>query len=325
MLLKEAESRGIALRMIGDTDIIEAKLGEQTEYFINYTTRLTPAVYLSIFKDKYYSKMFLQDKGISVTPGCVFAPTQEWDALEYAMQMGFPVVIKPVNGSQGHFVFANLKDENEFSNAFKVIAKQFSSRCILVEKYFEGDDYRFLIIANKDIAVVKRSAPKITGDGVSSIRELVNKENDRRMNPRATCLCTIKIDDEESTRTLQGQGLTTSSIPSSGQMVVLRNNSNVSGGGSCDNVLETVDETWFDLARRIHALFPGNTFTCIDLLSKDVTVPVTHDGYAFCEFNSDPGFSLHEMPGTGKPHSVVKSMIDLLFPNSNSIDQRLVI
>ncbi len=204
--------------------------------------------------------------------------------------------------------------DNEFSNAFKVIAKQFSSRCILVEKYFEGDDYRFLIIADKDIAVVKRLAPKITGDGVSSIRELVDIENYRRMNPRTTCLCTIKIDDEESTRTLQKQGLTSSSIPSSDQTVLLRNNSNVSGGGSCENVLDTVHETWFDLARRIHSLFPGNTFTCIDLLAKDVTVPVTKDGYAFCEFNSDPGFSLHEMPGTGKPHYVVKSMIDLLFP-----------
>jgi D-alanine-D-alanine ligase-like ATP-grasp enzyme len=321
MLLREVESRGIELNLISDTDIIEAKFNSHVEYFINYITRLTPAVYLKIFNDKYYSKAFLIDKGISVPPGLVFGPDQAEFALGFAETIGYPVVIKPVNGSQGNLVFANLTDKYEFSKAFQLISSQLKSRSILVEKYFDGDDYRFLVIADQDVAIVKRSPPKIIGDGISSIKEIIDRENDRRMNPRTTCLCKIIIDDEEGVRTLKKQGLNASTIPLPGQVVQLRNNANVSFGASCENVLDTVHPSYIELARTIHSLFPGNAFTCIDILSKDVTVPVNADNYAFCEFNSDPGFSLHELPSIGEPHLVVRSIVDLLFPETKTDKQ----
>jgi D-alanine-D-alanine ligase-like ATP-grasp enzyme len=316
MLLKEIESRAIELSYLGDTDVIEARLGSHSEYLIDYMTRLTPSVYEKIFRDKYYSKIFLKTKGISVPEGYVFSATDRQLAVDYVNFIGFPVVIKPTNASQGHYVFANLHDEEEFLHAFDVISGYSSSRSLLVEQHFTGDDYRFLVIGDEEMAVVRRSPPKIVGDGQLTIRQLVELENQRRMNPRDTCLCTIKIDDEESKRVLFKQGLSDQSILDSGQIVQLRNNANVSGGGGCENALELVHPSYLELARSIHAFFPGNGFTCVDLLIKDASMPVAPTSYAFCEFNADPGFSLHEMPGKGERHAVVRPIVDLLFPET---------
>lgn len=316
LLLKEIAARGVILNFIGDTDIIEAKLDNHVEYLINYTTRLNSAVTQIIFQDKYYSKNLLQQKGISVPKGSVFRAGEIKEALLFAEKIGYPVVIKPVNASQGHFVFANLENENEFVRAFKSIEHYSPLRCILVEEYFAGDDHRFLVIADKDIAVVKRTPPKIVGDGQSTIQQLVQAENYSRMNPRNTCLCEIQIDDDEGKRTLQKQGLTPTSILKNGQVVQLRHNANVSGGGECENILETVHPSYLALAKEIHSFFPSNAFSCIDLLIKDVRKQAQADNYAFCEFNADPGFSLHELPSKGKPHYVVRSIVDLLFPET---------
>lgn len=317
LLLRELESRNIVLSFLGNTDLIMARLDNHIEYFNNYLTRLTPAIYNTIFQDKYYSKVFLQTHGISVAPGQVFTVKQYNEALQYAKTLGFPVVLKPVAHDQGHYVFANITTEKEFRNAYEILMDATSVYYILVEKFFAGDDYRFLVIADKDLAVIKRSAPKIIGDGLSTIREIVEAENYKRLNPRVTCLCTIKIDSHECLRTLAKQGMNLDSIPKANQEVLLRNNANVSVGASCENVLDSAHPSYLDLARKIHALLPGNSVTCIDLLAYDITVPLKDDEYVFCEFTVDPGFSLHEMPGHGQPHSVVSSIVDLLFPETS--------
>jgi len=316
LMLKAIAARNVELNCVGNTDIVEARLGAHVEYLVNYATRLTPEVNAAILRDKYYAKSILAEKGFSVPPGFVFSATEITAALTYAERLGYPVVIKPVNGAQGDSVFPNLVDEREFREAFQWISRKSQSRDILVEKYFDGDDYRFLVIADKDLAVVKRSAPRVTGDGVSTVQELIAVENYRRMNPRNTCLCEIHIKDEEGQRVLSHQGMTEESVPEKGQLVRLRYNANVSWGGDCENVLDTVHPSYLDLARSIHALFPGNHFTCVDILARDVTTPVSKDSYTFCEFNVDPGFSLHHMPGTGKPHLVLETIVDMLFPET---------
>jgi cyanophycin synthetase len=316
LMLKAIAARNIELNCIGNTDIIEARLGSHVEYLVNYATRLTPEVNAAILRDKYYAKSILAEKGYSVMPGHVFAADNIASALNYAEHIGYPVVIKPVNGAQGDCVFPNLTDKREFIAAFAWISEKSSGCDILIEKYFAGDDYRFLVIADRDLAVVKRSAPCVTGNGISTIQQLIDRENHRRMNPRDTCLCEIYIKDEEGKRVLRHQNLTEESVLDKGQVARLRYNANVSWGGDCENVLDTVHPSYIELARSIHALFPGNHFTCVDILARDVTTPVTQDSYAFCEFNVDPGFSLHHMPGKGKPHLVLETIVDLLFPET---------
>ena len=124
------------------------------------------------------------------------------------------------------------------------------------------------------------------------------------------------IDDPEGKRVLISQNLTPNTILKNGESKNLRYNANVCWGAECENVLDQVHPSYLSLAKEIHTLFPGSAYTGIDLLINDISQPAHPDNYVICEFNIDPGFSLHLMPSKGKPHNVLKPIVDFLFPET---------
>lgn len=320
LLLQEIASRGIKLRTIGETPLVEASINGHVEHLLNYTTSLTPIVYSAVWQDKYQVKQLMKDHGYSVCEGNIFAPEEINRALEYALHLGFPVVIKPRNGSNGNFVFPNLINKQDFTESFDEIAAVVPPEgpIIMIEKHFENaDDYRFLIVPNKDIAVVRRTPPKVIGDGISSIKHLIAAENYKRMNPRRNCLCEIYVIDRDGKRALRDQGINFNTVPQKGQEVQLRYQANVSWGGECENVLNLVHHSYLEMVRKIALLFPKAGFVSIDLLVKDISKPVSDSNYVISEFGWDPGFSLHLMPSKGAPHNILKPIVDVLFPETS--------
>ena len=317
LLLKELLARGVQLPYVGHTQMIAATYEKHIEYLYEGMSSLIPSVYLPILSNKYQAKQFMKHHGFSVTPGELFCSAELDKAIEYTYQIGYPVVLKPTENTNGNLAFVNLPDEESFINAFHELARYTDAREMLVEKFYFADDYRFLVIGEQEeIAVVRRTLPYVIGDGVSTIRQLVDKENYRRMNPRTTCLCPIYIDDSEGQRILRQQGLSADSILSDGEWVTLRCNANVCWGAECANFLDKIHPSYLDLAKKIHRLFPKSGYTSIDLLISDPSAPSLSYNYSFCEFNSAPGLSLHLMPSVGEPHDVVKSIANLLFPET---------
>jgi hypothetical protein len=318
LLLKYIVKRGIKLEYLPTTDVVIATKGLHIEYFVNYQTKLTPLNYFTILNDKFYSKCLMNFHGISVPKAKVFGNHQKIEAYKFAEEIGYPIVLKPTNSSQGNFVYANLKNENELSQVFEEFSLYSNQINMMIEQYFLGTDYRFLVIEGvSEPFIVHRTVPEVVGDGVLTILELIEKENYRRTNPRETCLCTIKVEDEESSRVLKHQNLTFDTIIPKGQSVKLRYNANVSWGAQCETINnEDVHPSYLNLAKQVHSLFPGNGFTSIDFLIKDINKPCSPDNYTFCEFNVDPGFSLHHMPGHGNSQNVLDPIVDLLFPET---------
>ena len=93
------------------------------------------------------------------------------EAVEY---VGFPLVIKPVNGNHGRGITTDINSMEEALIAFKE-AKEIS-RLVIVEKFITGDDYRLLVINNKLVAAARTPA-HVIGDGKSTIQELVDEVN----------------------------------------------------------------------------------------------------------------------------------------------------
>ncbi|EEZ95128.1 cyanophycin synthetase [Legionella longbeachae] len=318
LLLKFIAKRGIELKVLGDTDAVAATLGTHTEYLVNYISKLTPANYYILLSDKLYSKSLMRFCGISVVEGRVFDKQNIQGVLDFATQIGYPVVLKPTNGSEGNFVYPNLQDEKELVQAFEDFSNYTNQFNMLVEKHFNGKDYRFVVIDGvNEPFVVYRSLPEITGDGIHSIKELVDQENHRRMTLRTNCLCKLYYDDPDSLRTLRHQNLTPDSIVDKGVRIKLRYNANVSWGSDCETIENhTIHASYLQLAQKIHGLLPGNKFTALDLLIEDISQPCTSMNYAFCEFNCDPGFSLHHLPSRGKAQNIIDPIVDLLFPET---------
>jgi cyanophycin synthetase len=318
LLLEEIGSRGIEICFVTNTDVVRAKCGEHVEYLWNGLTRLTPVSDRILMNDKYYAKCILHENGFPVAEGIVFSSEQCEDALAYCEYLGYPVVLKPTDASSGDLVFAHIVNPSEFKKSFLEFAKKTSSRNMLVEKHFFGDDHQFMLVKNKGVAVAKRSLPSIQGDGVSTIRQLIDRENDRRMNPRNTCLCEIYVDDPDGSRALEQQGLTVNSILGIGEKVHLRNNANVSWGGFCEEVTESVHPSYIENLRKIFNIFTGSSFLVVDLLAKDITQPASHDNHIISEFNAKPAFSMYQQAAAGKANYIVKDVVDLLFPETEN-------
>lgn len=317
LLLREMQARGILLEVIENTDLVIATLGDHKEYILNQLLSIIPATYQHIWDDKFYSKSVIAHHGISVAQGEVFYPNQYNEVLSYAEKITYPVVIKPTNASHGDLVFCKLMDEQSLVNAVQEFSIYSSIRNMLVEQYFPGTDYRFLKIKNcKEIYVIQRTPPQIIGDGASSIEDLILKENHRRQFPRTTCLCPIFIDDSEGKRMLLDQGVTKETILPKGKKLSLRRNANVSWGAECSSVSSGIHPSFYELIERIWHLFEKASYMSVDLLIKDIASSAEPDNYVIGEFNSCPGFSMHEMPGTGTPQLVVRHLVDLLFPET---------
>ena len=321
LLLKCIAKRGIHLEYLGNTDAVVATYASHTEYLVNYLTKLIPANYSTLLSDKFYSNSFMQFCGISVLAARVFAKEQLNQACDFAAYIGYPVVLKPTNGSEGNFVYANLQNEKEFRFAFEDFS-HFTTLCnMMVEKHFEGKDYRFFVIDGvEEPFVILRTIPEIVGDGKHSIKELIEQENYRRTNPRNTCLGELYIGDGEALRVLHHQKLTPDSVVDKGKHVQLRYNANVCWGGECETINnELIHHSYLQLAKRIHNFLPESKFSMVDILVHDIQKPCTEKNYAFCEFNVTPGFSLHHMPSRGKPQNVLDPFVDLLFPETKEM------
>ncbi|KTD57426.1 hypothetical protein [Legionella shakespearei] len=323
LLLKYIADRGIELNLLPNTDIVVAQKEAHIEYLVNYQTSITPSNSYIILDDKFYSKKLMEYQGYSVPKARVFDHNGIEEALSFAGQIGYPVVLKKTNGSQGFFVYPNLQTEHELKTAFEDILKSEIQCNIMVEQHFDGDDYRFLIINGvEEPFIVRRTAPRVVGDGVSTIQSLIEKENHRRLNPRSTCLTEIFIQDTDGLRALNHQQLTLDSIPEKDRVVLLRYNANVTWGAQCEALdTNSIHPSYVELAKSIHKLFPENGFTSVDLLIKDPVTPCSPDSYIFCEFNTGPGFSLHHMPGIGAPQNVLDPIVDLLFPETKCTNE----
>lgn len=316
LVFEELQRRGVTLSLVGNTNIVSATYQGHHEFILDRLTSLTPVTYYYLWKDKYFSREVMRELGIPVLPGEAFHPEEKDLALTFAEQIGFPVVVKPTDAGNGDFIFCKLPDAKALLKAIDEFSIYFAVRNMLIEKYFEGDDYSFLVVNSKIVSVVHRSPPAVIGDGMSTLRECINRENERRMNPRNTCLCRLFIDDNEGRRVLQEQGVTEHSVIPAGQRIILRHQTNVCWGGECENVTEQVHPSFNAWIEQIQGIFPLAKFYSVDFLVKDITQPATETNAVFCEFNNLPGISLHEMPSKGTPKRVSHYFADLLFPET---------
>src|SRR5204863_2644669 len=99
----------------------------------------------------------------------------EKELRERIREVSFPVVVKPLDGNHGRGVTTDINSIEKAVHAFE-IAKRISED-VIVEEYVKGDDYRFLVVNYKLVAVAKRTPAYVTGDGRSTIQQLIEEEN----------------------------------------------------------------------------------------------------------------------------------------------------
>jgi cyanophycin synthetase len=271
----------------------------------------TSAIAESIAQDKDLTKRLLAAAGVPVPFGRPVSDAD--DAVAAANEIGWPVVVKPQDGNQGKGVTSNVVSEEHLRTVYKV-AQQYSDN-ILVEKYLPGHDYRLLVVGDKLVAAARRDAPHVVGDGEHTIRELVAEINKdpRRGDGHATPMSWMRIDEIAIAR-LKLHDYTPESIPAKGARVMMRNNANLSTGGTATDV---TDEVHPDVAARAvdAAQMIGLDICGVDVVCDSVSRPLEEQSGGIVEVNAAPGLRMHIFPSYGKGRAVGEAVIAAMYPN----------
>lgn len=313
-IVDEAKKRGIPITRIGHESLVRLGYGKHSRLIESTLTDATPCISADISSNKQLTKSLLSEYKIPVPYGRVVF--SEISAVMAANQMGLPVVIKPLDGNQGKGVHLNLKSEREIKGAFREASK--FSNGIIVEKFIAGRDFRILVVGGDVCAVSERLPAAVTGDGTHTVKELVDIINgdERRGEQHEKPLTKIRL-DTVSKNILRKNGLTENSVPENGRMVTLRQNGNLSTGGTSIDCTDIIHPENAELAVRA-AKAVGLDIAGIDVIAEDITKPITQSGGALVEVNTAPGIRMHLYPSAGKPRNVAENIIDMLFPDKKS-------
>ena len=312
-----ALARHIPYRRLTEGSMVQLGWGSKQRRIQAAESDATSAVAESIAQDKELTKTLLQAAGVPVPSGRpVDDAADAWAAArEIGIESGAAVVVKPQDGNQGKGVTVNLTTreqvETAYAEAFKI------SDEVLVERYLHGQDHRMLVIGNKLIAAARREPPLVIGDGVHSVRQLVDQVNadPRRGEGHATSLTKIRFDDIALAR-LAADGLTADSIPAKGARVILRNNGNLSTGGTATDVTDDVHPDF--AARAITAAqMVGLDIAGVDIVCNNVLRPLEEQGGGVVEINAAPGLRMHLQPSYGKGRPVGEAIIANMFADGD--------
>ena len=275
---------------------------------VNLNLNLSNSV--SLAKNKAATSFFLKEFGYHVPDFTIirskrlssdsFPEDTKLEGYEYAKIVGFPVILKPNDMSQGNLIFKVYEEKEYYSAAREILTHCKSAQ---VQRFYPGNDYRIVVLRNRVISAYQRIPFHVVGDGISSIAMLIDlKQNQFVSLGRDTKLSTQDLRLQQK---LQREGLSLNSIPTSGDKVFLQDISNLSVGGETVELTSELHQSYADLA--INIAKDMNLSLCgIDIITESITRE-NNDLYTVLEVNSSPGLDNYAFSGA-KQESYVKSL-----------------
>lgn len=309
-LVRAAEAQGIPWTRLNAASLIQVGLGKYQKRIEAALTSATSHIAVEIAADKELCNGLLSDLGLPV-PRQRDVRSRE-DAVRAAHRIGFPVVVKPVDGNHGRGVSVNLATDEEVEAAYDRAADEGSG--VIVESMIPGEDHRLLVVNGKLVAAARRVPGHVVGDGIRSIAELVDAVNadPRRGVGHENVLTRIEL-DAQADRLLEEKGYGHDTVPAEGEVVYLRKTANLSTGGTAIDVTDVIHPDNRLMAERaIKAV--GLDIGGVDFLTTDITQSYRDTGGAICEINAGPGIRMHIAPSEGQGRDVGAAVIDMLFP-----------
>jgi cyanophycin synthetase len=314
-IVQEAMNRGIPYIRLNRHSLVMLGYGVNQKRIQATVSSTTSNIAVELACDKEETKNLLESASIPIPKGIIIYNEEEVDHA--VKKLGFPLVIKPINGNHGRGATIHIKTLEQATEAFHVAKK--ISRAVIVEKFITGHDYRLLVINYKLIAAARRTPAAVTGDGKSTVQQLVDKVNSdpRRGYGHEKELTTIKV-DETSLNLLQEKGMTLDTVLKKNETVYLKSTANLSTGGTATDVTDLVHPYNVFMAERISRII-GLDICGIDIMAPDLTTPINENGGAVLEVNAGPGFRMHIAPTEGLPRNVAEPVIDMLYPPGSPV------
>jgi len=313
-IIEEAESRGIPWIRLNKYSLCQLGYGANQKRIQATVTSETSSIGVELACDKEDTKYLLEQAEVEVPKGEIIR--RESSLEETCRYVGFPLVIKPVDGNHGRGITVDINNYEDAVIAFHA-AKEVS-KAVIVEKYITGEDYRLLVINNVLVAASKRTPAHVVGDGKSTIKQLIDivNEDPRRGYGHENVLTQITVNDLTQS-IIKGAGYTIDSILDEGEQLILKDTANLSTGGTAEDVTDIVHPANVSMVERISRIIDLD-ICGVDIMTTDISKPLSETGGAVLEVNAGPGFRMHLAPTEGLPRNVAAPVIDKLFPNGNT-------
>ena len=311
ILLKESIKRGIHFNILDRQDnFIELSKGENTQY-IKQATKTSKDQYVTVLmmENKSVTKQILKRNDIVVPEGEEFFDIESAKESLYNW-IGVPLVIKPksTNFGLGISIFPNGADEENLIKGLDIAFREDST--ILFEPFIKGKEYRFMVIGDETVAVLHRVPANVTGDGISTIQQLINKKNVDPLRGKGYKTPLEKIEIDANMKLfLQQEDITIHTVLPEGKLQYLRENSNISTGGDSIDVTDQVPETFKKIAVEASQAV-GAKICGVDMMIEDLADE--HSSYAIIELNFNPAIHIHCYPFIGKERNIGYRILSLL-------------
>lgn len=310
-IVNAAEARKIPhIRLLDDGNLVQLGYGAAMRRIWTAETDSTSAIAETISRDKDLTKELISSVGVPVPEGREVDNAD--DACEAADDIGYPVVVKPTDGNHGRGVFIDLKSADDVRTAYAIAVEEGSG--VLVERSIQGIEHRLLVIGGKLVAANRSDLITVTGDGKSTVQELIDTQvniDPRRGTTELHPLSIIRIDTAAQME-LDRQKLTADSVPETGREVLIQRNAN--HAFDCTDEVHPETAAIASLAARV----VGLDIAGIDLVCQDVSKPLAAQGGAIVEVNAGPSLLMHIKPGVGKPRPVGQAIVDNLFSTNQT-------
>lgn len=313
-IVDEAIARNIPWIRLNKSSLIQLGYGKNQVRFRATMTEKTNSIAVDIAGNKDETKRILKDSAIPVAKGVTISEIEDLD--DAIKTVGFPLVFKPLDGNHGKGASINVKTPEAARLAFEY-AKQYSRR-IIIESFITGYDFRILVIDNKMVAAALRVPAHVTGNGLSTVQQLIDKENEdpRRGYGHENVLTEIIV-DRDTLDLLAKKDYHLETVVPNGELVYLKSTANLSTGGTSIDVTDLVHPQNIFISERISRII-GLDICGIDVMAQNLTQPLTENGGVVLEVNAAPGFRMHLAPSEGLPRNVAAPVIDMLYPPGKS-------
>lgn len=300
-----------AIRLLATGNLVQLGYGSRSRRIWTAETDRTSAIAEGISRDKDLTKSLLSSCGVPVPEGrLVDSANDAWEAAE---DIGYPVVVKPSDGNHARGVFTNLMSPAEVEAAYAAAVTEGSG--VIVERYVCGSEHRLLVIGGKLVAAARGETAKVTGDGESTIDQLIDSQinsDPRRGAEEEYPLDILSLSDNPVARLeVTRQGFSGDSIPPAGREVLI-----VRSGNHTDDITDSVHPDTAATAS-LAARIVGLDIAGVDLVCEDISRPLDEQRGAIVEVNAGPGLLMHLKPESGEPRPVGRAIVEQLFPNGD--------
>jgi len=316
LIALEAWRRGLAVKFFLEDNpdnklLIRYSIGDGTNKYkfeSSLGEKLSAYAY-EVCENKDETKKVLSEAGIPVPEGKRFtADVSDNEIIEYANELGFPLVMKPISENAGKGVFSNIKTMKEFEESLLHLRNELNYQDIIVEKHVDGIEYRIFLVDGKVIAATNRIPANIKGDGINTIEQLIGEKNKSKLINPSVASKFIEQDKEVSDA-IRALGYEYTSVPAAGEQIFLREKSNVSAGGDSIDVTNQLTPELKKIAENASQAIDG-----LNVCGLDMIVDKELNNGVIIEINTKPMIGLHIFPVEGEPRDVVSPILDAYFP-----------